>query len=224
MKLIVLLFTILFASSLFGQMDSTKQMPYESFLPKGYVVSETVKGNLNKDGVADCVLMVKATDKEKIVQDEHQGQLDRNRRGLIVLFNKKGRYELAFKNMNCFSSEFEDGGVYFPPELSIVINKNNLYVKYGHGRYGYWQYTFRYKDSDFQLIGYDLSSNRGPITNSKTSINFLTKTKQVNLNINENLELESGEEIFKKTITKIKAKKLIQLSEISDFDELDIID
>ncbi|MFN6013137.1 MAG: hypothetical protein ACK47F_00425 [Flavobacteriales bacterium] len=190
------------------------------FLPKGFVLFEKIKGDLNKDGMEDCVLIIKGTDKDKVITDEYRGQLDRNRRGILVLFNKKDHYELAVKNDNCFSSENEDGGVYFAPELSIEIKKSNLYIRYGHGRYGYWQYSFKFHNDDFELIGYDQSDNRGPIVERETSINFLSKKKQEKVNINENAE--GGDEVFEEMWTNIKIERLIKLSEIKDFDELDM--
>ncbi len=136
------------------------------------------------------------------------------------MFNKNDKYELAKKKLDCFSSENEDGGVYYAPELSIEIKKSNLYISYSHGRYGYWGYTFRFQNSDFELIGYDDSDNHGPVVNSGTSINFSTKKKIVKVNTNENAD--SGEELFKTTTKRIKIYRLIKFSEIKDFDELDM--
>ena len=163
---------------------------------------------------------IKGTDKNKIVTDESRGKLDRNRRGIIVLFNKKNHYELAMKNYDCFSSEHEDGGVYFPPELSVEIEKGNLYVHYEHGRYGNWKYTFRFQSSDFELIGYDSNNNYGPVTVSITSINFSTKIKVVK--VNTDVYAGSEAEVFKTTSSKINIARLIKLSKIKDFDELDM--
>lgn len=218
MKTLLTILITTLTTAVFGQVEQ-KQNP-TNFLPKGYVIFEKINGDLNKDSIEDCVLVIKGTDKNNIVTDEYRGQLDRNRRGIIVLFNKNDHYELVVKNYNCFSSENEDGGVYFAPELSIDIKKGNLYVLYQHGRYGYWKYTFRYHNSDFELIGYDQSDNRGPIIESETSINFLSKKKQKKVNTNENAE--GGDEVFKETWTNITVDKLIKLSEIKDFDELDM--
>lgn len=198
-----------------------KRKTPEDFIPKGYVVFDTIYGDLDKDNTEDCVLIIKGTDKSKIIEHEYRGRLDRNRRGIIVLFNKNDNYELASKNYDCFSSENEEGGVYFAPELSVEIDKAKLHVSYGHGRYGYWSYTFRFQNNDFELIGYDSSYNRGPVVITETSINFLTKTKIVKENMNKDAETD-GDEIFEKTVTKIKRSKLIKLSEIKDFDELDV--
>ena len=73
---------------------------------------------------------------------------------------------------------------------------------------------------EFELIGYDSNNNRGPITNTKTSINFLTKKKLIKENTNENAE--GGDEIFKKNWNNIEIKKLIKLSKIKDFDQLNM--
>jgi hypothetical protein len=140
-----------------------------------------------------------------------------------VLLNRKGKYEIAVKNYNCFSSENEDGGVYMPPDLSVEIKKNNLCVHYGHGRYGYWRYTFRFQNSDFELIGYD-SGDRSSfesdyVTFDETSMNFITKKELVKKVIKVNTD---GKEVFKETWKNINISTFIKLSKIKDFDELDM--
>lgn len=194
--------------------------PLSGFLPEGYVIFDTTYGDLNKDGSDDCILIIKGTDKSKIIKDESRGELDRNRRGIVILFNKDGNYELVVKNYSCFSSENEDGGVYYAPELSVEADKGNLYVHYAHGRYGFWRYTFRFQNSDFELIGYDASDNFGPVVNKEVSINFLTKKKITKENTNTNAD--GGDEVFKETMEKVEINKLIKLSEIEDFDGLEV--
>jgi hypothetical protein len=78
-----------------------------------------------------------------------------------------------------------------------------------------------YQNSDFELIGFDASENRGPVIERETSINFLTKMKQERINTNENAD--SGEEVFTTTSNKINIDKLLRLSDIKDFDELDLL-
>ncbi|MGG6231527.1 hypothetical protein [Tenacibaculum sp. SDUM215027] len=190
------------------------------FIPKEYVEFEKYFGDLNKDGKEDCVLIIKKTDKNNIIKNRFDKNVDKNRRGIIVLFKYGNGYQLADKNYNCFSSENEDGGVYFPPELGIEFQRGNLIIHYGHGRYGFWRYTFRFQDSNFNLIGYDSSSNHGPIINRETSINFLTEKKLIRENTNKNAE--GGDETFKETWSNIEIENLIKLSEIKDFDELDM--
>ena len=191
------------------------------FIPQGFVLSGTSIGDLNKDGVDDKVLLIKGTDKGAYEKNEYGEMVDRNRRGLVILFKKGEQYELVLKNANCFSSENEDGGVYYAPELSLEINKGNLYIHYAHGRYGYWKYTFRYRNSDLYLIGYD-SSEGGEVVEKETSINFLSKKKQEKVNTNENAE--GGDEEFRETWTNITVTKLLKLRDIKDFENFEEVD
>lgn len=213
--LLVLIFTMSESIKCIAQ-----KIDLTGFLPEGYVVSNEVYGDLNKDGSEDCVVIIKEADINKIVVDENRGELDRNRRGILILFKFNDSYELAAKNYNCFSSENEDGGVYFPPDLYFNVQKGNLYINYDNGRYGNYSYTFRFQNADFELIGYDQSDNFGPVVHMKTSINFLTKKKLIKENINR--QEEGADEIFKETWSKINVKNLIKLSGIEDFDNLDL--
>jgi hypothetical protein len=191
------------------------------FIPQGFVLSGTSIGDLNKDGVDDKVLLVKGTDKGAFEKNDYGELVDLNRRGIIVLFKKDNQYEQVLKNLNCFSSENEDGGVYYAPELSLEIDKGNLYVHYAHGRYGYWKYTFRYRNSDFYLIGYDTSEG-GEVIDKETSINFLSKKKQVKVNTNSSAE--GGDEEFTETWTNITVTKLLKLRDIKEFENFEELD
>ena len=192
------------------------KIKYKAYIPAKYVLFEAIQGDLNKDDIQDLVLIVKATDSTQWVNHEYRGKLDRNRRGMIVLLADKGKYKPILSNLSCFSSENEEGGVYFAPELWLEINKGLLNVHYGHGRYGYWNYSFRLQNQDLRLIGYDDSSNHGPYVESETSINFLTNKKVIRKNLNEDPD---GDPKFKETWSKAKVSP-IYLSTIKDFDEL----
>lgn len=188
-------------------------------IPKGFVLYQKVEGDLNGDQVVDTILIIKDTKEENVVENRFDETVDRNRRGLMIYFGKDNQQILVTKNLDCFSSENEDGGIYFPPELYFDIKDQKLYIHYGHGRYGFWRYTFRFDgQNDFDLIGYDASNNFGPIVNEEVSINFLTKKKLIRENINA--DAEPNEEVFKETWENIELKELIKLSEIEDFDEL----
>lgn len=189
------------------------------FISADFTAFDKIFGDLNNDGQEDCVVITKGTEASRVVVDEYFGEMDRNRRGIIVLFKEGHTYELATKNDNCFSSENEDGGVYFPPELEIAIDKGKLYIQYGHGRYGNWSYTFRYQDNDFKLIGYDQMDSQGPIMHYSYSYNFLTGKKRTIENVNFYSENPEDEEL-KETWEDLKKSKLISLSSVKDFDEL----
>lgn len=192
------------------------KVKYKSYIPKNYDLFEVITGDLNKDKIQDTVLIVKATDPNAWVDHEYRGKLDRNRRGIVVLFGENETYKKVMQNLSVFSSENEEGGVYFQPELWIEIKNNLLNVHYAHGRYGYWNYSFRYETHDFRLIGYDSSEHQGPRVDSDTSINLMTGKKRYRKNLNQ--DEEEGPK-FKETWTKGNYGP-IYLSEIKDMDEL----
>ena len=189
---------------------------YNAYLPASYTLFEAIQGDLNQDGLKDVVLIVKATDPKQWVTDEYRGKLDRNRRGVIVLLNTKGHYQKVVQNLSLFSSENEDGGVYFAPELVPSIEKGLLKLHYAHGRYGYWAYQFRLEGRDMRLIGYDSSDNFGPYVNSETSVNFLTAKKLVRENLNKDPDSDPK---FKETWSKVNVAPMY-LSKIQDIDDL----
>lgn len=199
----------------------TGQQQIMGFIPKGYKLFDKVYGDLNKDGLMDCVLIIKATRKDSFVNDRDGHKVDRNRRGIIILFTHGNGYKLALKNESCFSSENEDGGCYDPPELNVSIKDSKLYLHYNYGRYGFWEYCFRFQDSDFVLIGFDRSENWGATVFTKKSINFLTGTEYIDKNINS--KNPDGKNVFRRKVVKIARKPLYKLSKIKDFDDLDVL-
>jgi len=208
-------------SSAFGRSAPAPAGSPAAFVPAGYVVTEEIRGDLNRDGVEDRVLIVKGTRKAHFFMHEQRGLLDRNRRGLVIVFGNHGRYELALANLACFSSENEDGGVYFAPELDVDIRGGSLVVHYAHGRYGYWSYTFRYRNGDFELIGHDRRENRGPVVERSVSMNYMTRRMRIRENLDTNAE-EGGKERFRETWMAFAAPGRILLRQIGDFDDLSL--
>jgi hypothetical protein len=191
------------------------------FLPESYFIYDRIGGDLNKDGLVDSVYVIKKIDPEYIVVNDFGETVDRNRRGIMVFFKHNNGWELVVENLTCFASENEDGGVYYPPQLTVVIKKGNLFIEYEHGRYGYWSYNFRLNNADFELIGFDATEHHGPTILSETSINYLTKRKLTKENINAYTE-EGRNEIFEDIWTDIDIKNLLLISEIEDFSELGV--
>lgn len=185
------------------------------FIPKNYHFFDAITGDLNKDGKEDIVLIIKGMDRNAIVKNDFEKIVDRNRRGIIVLLKTENGYQKLVENRSCFSSENEDGGVYFAPELSAEIKKNSLFLNYGHGR---WYYQFRISGDDMQLIGYERESLISGVLQNITSVNFLTQKKLYRENINK----DDGDkkEILKDTWSAYPVKNPILLSKIEDFDEL----
>lgn len=213
---------LLCATHVFSQTIGKVANSPDAFVPSGYVVTEKISGDLNGDTQKDWVYIIKSTDKRQFVENQFQKIVDRNRRGILIAFAQPSGFTLALENLSCFSSENEDGGVYMPPELNVSIEKGNLYLHYGHGRYGYWMYNFRYQHGDFQLIGYDASDNFGPVTNSDVSVNLITKKARFRQNENADAETD-GEERFKTTWKSFTGAKPILLKSIKDIDDIDVL-
>lgn len=72
------------------------------------------------------------------------------------------------------------------------------------------------------MIGYDSYESRGPVPQSIVSINFLSKKKLIRDNENKNDDGDNYTEKFIDTWENIKVEKLLRLSEIKDFDKLQI--
>ncbi|WP_196888207.1 hypothetical protein [Aureivirga sp. CE67] len=232
---IYLVLLLLCSTISYGKINNFKQnepkkKTLKSILPSNQIpvdfrVFEKYGGDLNGDGKIDSVFIVKRTCPE-IMEANQWGQLvNRNKRGIMVFFQQNNQWISVLENLSCFLSENEDGGVYMPPMLSLDIEKNKLFVFYSHGRYGSWSYTFRFnkKKSDFDLIGYDNTSMYGPAILSSTSINFLTKKEKTRKNPNKNINPQNpNKKAFVETWRNIDVDRIIQLSEIENFDELDL--
>ncbi|WP_066803538.1 hypothetical protein [Moraxella oblonga] len=193
-----------------------------SFIPKNFRLIESYcQADFNKDGQKDCVLLIKDTKKSAWEKDPFRGMLDKNRRGIIILFKTNAGYTKVLENKAVFASENEDGGIYFAPELYIETKNNKLLINYGHGRYGSWSYTFDYRSinnqQDFYLIGFDSSLGRNHCTEYTQSVNFFTHQFRYQSNTDEYCEKENP--IFKTTWHKIPKHPLIKLQQIDDIDE-----
>ena len=182
-------------------------------------ITDEVTGDLNKDGIVDYVFLVKGVDPAYVVHSDMMGMVDRNRRGLVILLSESDDYQLTVQNIGCFSSGLEEPGNYTKPELDLIIQNGILKVHFAHGRYGYWRYLFRYQDEAFKLIGY-FHSYGGSIVEKEVSINFSTRKKKVKVNVNENAQ--GGDEEYQVEWSRFELDALIRLSDIQDFDMLDL--
>jgi len=134
---------------------------WDKRIPAGYQLDKEVRGDLNGDGADDYVLITK----------------DGNSRGIMIFFNKGNDYQLVLENRQCFSNAQETSSEFLVPEISFKIGKGNLYIAYlyTNGKQGLTNtYTFRYKNSEFELIDYEDDDPK-----RATSINFQVKKKLV---------------------------------------------
>ena len=181
-KFLFMLFILAIAIPSYGSanQDTTK------FIPQGYNLSKEVKGDLNRDGIKDHVLIVKKIGDDKIVKNIRGELVDRNRRGIIILLSSKNGYKLSTQNLSCFSSENEDDETSSQAELFIMVQKGDLVIVYDQGINGSLKYTFRLEKDHFELIGFkgvDITGDSEIITklNNKTLLSEIKDFDQFKL-------------------------------------------
>lgn len=180
-------------------------------------------GDLDGNGGEDCIIITKQTRKDLVETDDFHEATDRNRLGIVIALKYGDVYRTACASSGCFASDNVGGGTYLPPELSVSVKRGNLVIHYAHGRNGWLQYTFRYGEKRFHLIGYDEEYDRGPVLESRTSINFLTRKKQTLTNVNA--DSQDGDAVIEEKWQDIAIiDDLAKLDEIRKFDDLNLSD
>lgn len=123
-------------------------------VPKGYKKVTEIKGDLDKDGKDETVLVFD-TDKTASDYERAPGKKD-YKRILYILKNEQGTLKIWKKNSHILNSS----GIGFYPDdniLDIQIKKNclillqNFFSNSRHTQTN--QYTFRFQNGDFYLIG-----------------------------------------------------------------------
>jgi len=157
--------------------DNTTKPSDEKLLkhiPKGYRFEEEVRGDLNGDGADDYLISIRS-------------ETANDSLGIMIFFRDGSDYKIAFENRRCFYTEFQGP--------SFKINRGNLNISFsGNGTCDIheYNYVFKYRNSEFELIGYDANDvdcggwnekhEREGGSSSKKSINFLTKKRMTKVN------------------------------------------
>jgi hypothetical protein len=229
-KLLVYIFLFISATA-FPQKG--KEGAVQSFVPKGWKIIATTKGDLNKDGAEDIAIVIEDTKKANFKKNTGMGspELNLNPRQLLILFKNKGTdaYSLIAK-ADSFIPEAndEENPCLADPLLEsgdVTINKGLLVVEFnywyscGSSGVSHKTYTFRFQDNVFMLIGYDSSDfNRFSGEIGNISINFLTKKKSITSGENEFGEGDAKPKVVWKAIT---IDKLIKLQDLNRNSEIE---
>ncbi len=199
----------------------------KSFVPNGWKIISESTGDLNKDGLADKAVVIEDTDTKNFISNDGLGQntLNLNPRVLLVVFKTKANsYRLAVKNLGFIPSENDEESTCLADPLmqkgGIRIEKGLLKISYQYWlSCGSWyvtnkDYTFRFHNQKFKLIGYDdFSLHRSSGEQSSTSINFSTKKLSKTTGGNEFNEDENKP----KTVWKfVKTYKLLSLETLTE--------
>ena len=136
---------------------------FSAYVPKGWKIIKSVKGDLNGDNQADAVLVLQKQDKANIIPNDSMGlpELDTKPRMLKVLFKQADGYKTAVENTTLIPPESDkDNGCLADPLSDVSINKGRLKVHFewfyscGSWWMSHSDYLFRYQNDRFLLIGY----------------------------------------------------------------------
>lgn len=194
------IFTLLFlaiTSSLFAQSDhpvlKKSAATVKDFIPNGWKMIYEAKGDLNKDLQPDVALIIQNTNPKNLVLNDGLGTdtLNVNPRILMILFKQtNGSYQLVAKNSSFIPTENDAESPCLADPLSetgaIAVKKGSLILSYNYwvscGSYGVStnNYTFRYQNKKFELIGFDSKEfSRSTGEENSMSVNFSTNKMKI---------------------------------------------
>ena len=196
----------------------------DSFVPPGWKLERQVAGDLNRDGVADLVLLLRETNPKNMVEHDILGEnpLDTNPRILAIAFGSRaGPYALHLQNHTLIPRR-EIPAVSDPlDENDLAIDRDVLRMKLNYfTSAGSWMShnttcRLRFVNDRFELIGFDRDTfNRATGETTGLSVNFLTGKVQTTAGTMEN-------EAQKVRWTKLRKRTPIALDRVGsclDFD------
>lgn len=175
------------------------------------VITDVAFYDYNADGTKDAVFLIQGTDKSETMSLTDTIQIvNKSLRGLVLLMSYGDKYKVTMENDTCFYSEYEDGGIYFFPELELTMGDNGeLIVVYRHGRYGYWNYKFKYDNNDFWLSNVHKEESTSWTTEIlfKTDVDFgLCQIERWNLTNADELSIDEDRSTYTKPIYHYRKK------------------
>ena len=199
MKQILTIAFILIIQFAFGQNFSYPKINcqgknIESFIPSGWTLLDSAKGDLNNDKCKDVALVIQCKDS---IFDE-DSILTQPRMLLIIFYNKaKKRYDLV-EQSESFILTNNEYCVEDPYSSISISNKGVLKVEFS-----FWNpsessgnsYKFRYQNNEFVLIGADDTYIQRILGDfEETSYNFLTKKAKITTG---NIDVEQRNIVWK---------------------------
>jgi hypothetical protein len=171
----------------FGQVFSypavnTNGQGFADFIPNGWTVLDSAKGDMNKDGKDDLALVVQFRDSAliaKVEYDDLDTVFTQPRMLLLAFYNViSKRYELVERSNTFILTHDQDNME--EPFQDISISKGVLKIGFNifmnSGGWGTFSniYKFIYQDKEFRLIGAEYNYlNRGSGETEERSYNFL---------------------------------------------------
>lgn len=154
------------------------------FVPNGWMLESSIEGDLDQDGRADLVLVLRQQDPRNVIEHDGFGPSphDSNPRILAVAWSRPTGYVLAVQDHQLIprpenpvmSDPLEEGGVSIQRgTLKVALFS---FASAGSWSMGTTAFTFRWQDGAFALIGYDQDSvMRNSGKTESLSVNFSTR-------------------------------------------------
>lgn len=158
----------------------------QELIPQGWKILHSKSGDLNQDGIEDLVFAMQNTDKANIKNDDsRKPEHDLNPRILGIYFGEKSGLltqilvsdDFIIKHNPNMDEPFDGFSISKKGILSINFH---LWSSSGSWIASNHKYKFRFKNKQFELIGYDsYVSHRSTAETTDYSINFLSKKMSV---------------------------------------------
>lgn len=155
----------------------------EGFVPPGWKLEASVQGDLDEDGRPDLAMVLRAQDPANILDNPGLGEprLDTNPRLLAIAFGTPEGYRMVLQDQSLIPRRTN-------PRLEDPFDADSLRIARGTLRVGLglWSsagswgaerrnFTFRWQNQRFELIGYDATEvNRASGETRELSVNLST--------------------------------------------------
>ena len=193
MKILVIIFLCLIFEFSSGQgfhypSIIPKGNSIHDFVPKGWKILKSKKGDLNSDNYNDIALVLQHRDSVSLIKDEDgfsDTVITQPRILVIAFFNNATKQYDLIEQSNSFILSYDNPSMDFPFQNISIVNQIlqidfSIFYNMGSWETSTNNYKFRFQDNKFKLIGADYNStmrNTGEIENR--SYNFLTKKVKI---------------------------------------------
>lgn len=190
------------------------------FVPEGWALETEIKGDLDKDGSDDVVLVLRDRDPANVLKPQwaEAGEtVDTNPRILAAALATKDGFHLILDNHTLIprvTSSFESDPLSEVGGVSIDRGSLKVAIYYfptaGGSDAGFCTFRFRYDGQDFRLIGFDNdNTNRISGETSIVSVNYLTGKATVETG-------SIGSDKVDKAAKRLKTRKPVGIGDVGE--------
>jgi hypothetical protein len=185
---LIFIFEVSSGQSFFYPSIKSKGNSIHDFVPKGWTILKSTKGDLNSDKYNDIALILQHRDSVSLIKDEDglpDTVLTQPRILVIAFFNKATKQYDLIEQSNSFIL-YHDNPSMDDPFQNISIANQILQIDFSiFYNMGSWEtsnnnYKFRFRDNQFKLIGADYNSTmRNSGETEDRSYNFISNKVKI---------------------------------------------